>query len=124
MAWKDHLDKLGIIGSFLAAACCLGFPAVLAIFSAIGLGFLINDKFLRPPIIIFLGVTLVGLVLGYRAHQRIVALALGIVSSVAVYFFIYGHYVRWAAYLSMVGLVAAGVLNVILRRRCAPACDV
>ena len=110
MAWKDHLDKLGIAGSFVAAACCLGLPAVLAIFSAIGLGFLINDTFLRPLIIIFLGVTIAGLVQGYRAHRRFVALALGIVISVAVYFFIYGHYVKWAAYLSMVGLVAAGVL--------------
>lgn len=124
MAWKDHLDKLGIAGSFVAAACCLGLPAVLAIFSAIGLGFLINDTFLQPLIIIFLGVTIAGLVLGYRAHRRFGALALGIVSAAAVYFFIYGHYVRWVAYLSMAGLVAAGVLNVILRRKCAPACDV
>ncbi|TAM83365.1 MAG: MerC domain-containing protein [Acidobacteria bacterium] len=124
MSWKCHLDKLGIIGSLVAAACCLGLPAVLAIFSAVGLGFLISDAFLRPLIIIFLAATIAGLVFEYRAHRRFGALALGVVSAVAVYFFIYGHYVKWAAYISMAGLVAAGVLNIILRRRCAPACDV
>jgi hypothetical protein len=24
MPWKDHLDKMGIAGSFIAGACCLG----------------------------------------------------------------------------------------------------
>jgi mercuric ion transport protein len=48
MAWKDHLDKIGIVGSFIAAACCLGIPAVLSIVAASGLGFLIKDTYLRP----------------------------------------------------------------------------
>jgi hypothetical protein len=40
--WKRHLDKIGVGGSLFAALCCLGFPALLSILSAIGLGFLIN----------------------------------------------------------------------------------
>jgi len=40
--WKKHTDKVGIAGSIFAALCCLGFPALLSILSAIGLGFLIN----------------------------------------------------------------------------------
>jgi hypothetical protein len=34
MPWKDHLDKIGIVGSFIAAACCLGLPAILSIVAA------------------------------------------------------------------------------------------
>jgi hypothetical protein len=42
--WKRHLDKIGVGGSLFAALCCLGFPALLSILSAIGLGFLINAE--------------------------------------------------------------------------------
>jgi uncharacterized RDD family membrane protein YckC len=51
--WKRHLDKIGVGGSLFAALCCLGFPALVSILSAIGLGFLINDDILRPMMIVF-----------------------------------------------------------------------
>jgi MerC mercury resistance protein len=51
--WKRHLDKIGVGGSLFAALCCLGFPALVSILSAIGLGFLINDDILRPLMIVF-----------------------------------------------------------------------
>ncbi len=31
MSWKAHWDKIGVVGSFFAAACCLGLPAILSI---------------------------------------------------------------------------------------------
>jgi mercuric ion transport protein len=46
--WKRHLDKVGVGGSLFAALCCLGFPALVSILSAIGVGLLINDDILRP----------------------------------------------------------------------------
>src|SRR5262249_11180749 len=51
--WKRHLDKVGVGGSLCAALCCLVFPALISIVSAIGLGFLINDDILRPLLIFF-----------------------------------------------------------------------
>ena len=59
--WKRHLDKIGVGGSLFAALCCLGFPALLAILSAVGLGFLVNDAVLTPMLVLFLLVTLAGL---------------------------------------------------------------
>jgi mercuric ion transport protein len=47
------LDKIGVGGSLFAALCCLGFPALVSILSAIGLGFLINDDIPRPMMIFF-----------------------------------------------------------------------
>ncbi len=70
MGWKEHVDKIGVVGSFIAAACCLGLPAVVAIFTAIGLGFLIDDAVLRPFALVFLALTVAGQVFGYRAHHR------------------------------------------------------
>src|SRR5216684_8837647 len=86
--WKKHTDKVGIAGSLFAALCCLGFPALLSILSAIGLGFLINDAVLLPLLIIFLVVTLIGLALGMREHHRAPALILGVISAIALFVFI------------------------------------
>jgi mercuric ion transport protein len=124
MPWKEHIDKLGVAGSLVAGACCLGLPAVLSIVTAIGLGFLINDAILLPMMIVFLAATLTGLALGYRVHRRPWPLVLGGISALAVFFFIFVQTVRTAAYLAIAGLVVASALNVILRRRCAPACEV
>ena len=124
MPWRDHLDKVGIVGSFIAAACCLGQPAVLSIVAAVGLGFVIKDAILLPLMVVFLAVSLVGLYLGYRVHRSPWALVLASVSSVGAFFFIFVHANKFAAYLAIAGLVVASVLNLALRRKCAPACAV
>jgi mercuric ion transport protein len=120
MPWKDHLDKIGIAGSFIAGACCLGLPAVLSIVTAVGLGFLIKDAILLPLMVVFLAVSLVGLYLGYRVHRRPWALVLASVSSVGAFFFIFVHAIKFAAYLAIAGLVLASILNVISRRKSGP----
>lgn len=124
MVLKDYVDKVGILGAFVAAACCLGLPAVLSIVAAAGLGFLVNDAYLRPLLIVFLLVTLVGLILGYRVHHRAEALILGVLSAIGAYTFIYVHTFRPTAYAAIIGLVVASIFNVILRRKCAPVGDV
>ncbi|MBI1930357.1 MerC domain-containing protein [Candidatus Poribacteria bacterium] len=105
-----HLDKLGIVGSLIAALCCLGVPAVLSIFTAIGLGFLINDAILLPLLALFLLITLVGLFAGYRSHLRKAALIVGLVSAVVMFLFLFIF--SPITYIGLVGLIAASVLNV------------
>lgn len=124
MSWKDHLDKLGVVGSFIAAACCLGLPAVLSIVAAVGLGFLIKDAILLPLMIVFLIVMLAGLAFGYKVHRRPWPLVIGVVGAAALFFFIFVHTLKPAAYLAIAGLVVASVLNAVLRHKCAPACEV
>ena len=115
MAWKDHVDKIGIVGSFIAAACCLGLPTILSIVTAVGLGFLVKDAILFPLMVVFLAISLVGMYLGYRVHRRPWALLLASISSVAAFFFVFVHAIRFAAYLAIAGLVLASILNVIAR---------
>jgi mercuric ion transport protein len=120
VALKDHLDKLGIIGSFIAAACCLGLPAVLSIVTAVGLGFLIKDAILLPLMVVFLIVSLIGMYLGFRVHRRPWAFVLATVSSAAALFFIFVHTIKVAAYLAIAGLVLASILNVVSRQKSTP----
>jgi mercuric ion transport protein len=115
--WKRHLDKIGVGGSLFAALCCLGFPALVAILSAIGLGFLINDDILRPLMIVFLLVAILGLALGMRHHGSPWALIVGILSAVTLYVFIYVSFNEVIAGLGIAGLVIASLLNVFLRQR-------
>jgi mercuric ion transport protein len=123
MEWRNHLDKIGVAGSFIAAACCLGLPAILSIIAAIGLGFIVNDAVLLPLLIIFLAVTLAGLWFGYRVHRHLMPLTLAGISAALVYVFIFVRTIPALAYLGIAGLIVASVVNVIQRRKCGPACE-
>ncbi len=116
MAWQNQLDKLGVVGSFLAAACCLGLPAIVSIFAALGLGFLINDAVLLPLLLVFLALTLFGLFQGYQRHKRVWPLVVGAVSALAAVVFIFVAFSASLAYIAVAGLVAASVLNVLAQR--------
>ena len=111
--WNKHLDKYGVGGSLFAALCCLGFPALLSLLSAIGLGFLINDAILLPLLGVFLIITIAGLEIGRRRHRRPGAIFFGIVSAAALGLFIFPLYNNILAGLSIGGLIAASILNVI-----------
>jgi mercuric ion transport protein len=115
--WKKHTDKVGVIGSIFAALCCLGFPALLSILSAIGLGFIINDAVLLPLLVVFLIVTLGGLYLGVRHHGSWLAFIVGLISAASVFIFILVAFNKVLASMSVAGLVIASVLNVLLRQR-------
>jgi len=121
--WKRHLDKIGIAGSIFAALCCLGFSALLSILSAIGLGFLINDAILLPLLIVFLVVTVGGLALGMRRHRQPWALLISIISAAALYLFVFVWWDVVLAYISIAGLVAASLLNVLLNMKISSAGD-
>lgn len=115
--WKKHTDKVGVTGSIFAALCCLGFPALLSILSAIGLGFLINDAVLLPLLIIFLLVTLIGLYLGAPHHGSWLAFIIGVVSAGATFVFIVIAFNKPLAGIGVAGLVLASILNVLLWQR-------
>ncbi|MBI4363852.1 MAG: MerC domain-containing protein, partial [Candidatus Latescibacteria bacterium] len=90
--WSRHLDKVGLAGSLIAALCCLGVPAVLAVVSAVGLGFLINDATPLPLLLVFAGVLLLGLGQGVRHHRSPWALVLGLVSAIITVLLLFVRY--------------------------------
>lgn len=110
-----NLDVVGAFGSIFAALCCVGVPALVAIVSAAGLGFLIHDSILVPMLFISLVVSLSGLYLGVRQHGRREALLLGGLSAgvlVVGMVFLKNHLLVG---LGIAGLLAATFWNVALR---------
>ena len=109
--WQRHLDKLGIGGSLVAALCCLGYPALLAIISSVGLGFLIRDAVLIPLLIAFLALALFGLYRGMQRHHRWQALGLASAGAlVLLASIIFGN--EAMAGIGISALVVASALNV------------
>jgi mercuric ion transport protein len=115
--WKRHLEKIGIGGSLFAALCCLGFPALISILSALGLSFIARDSVLMPLLLVFLIITIAGLYLGTRHHHQPWAFLLGVTSAVVTFIFVMIWSNRLVAWFGIAGLVLAGVLNVWLKTR-------
>lgn len=121
MSMRDHLDKIGIAGATFTALCCLGIPAVLSLVAALGLGFLVNDAVLAPLLLISIAVVAWGLIAGWRRHRNSSALIVGIIAGLMLFGSAFLFRSRALAYLSIAGLIAASVLNVLSARRVHPA---
>lgn len=117
MTLPGNLDKVGVLGSVFTALCCLGIPALLSILSAIGLGFVINDAILLPLLVIFLAITIAGLVSGMRHHGSPWALTIGAVSSLIVVGFLFVRFNQVLVGVGIGGLVLASLINVLLQRQ-------
>ncbi len=117
MATTENLDKIGIVGATIAALCCLGIPAVIAVVSAIGLSFLLNDAVLAPLLVLSLVLTLWGLAAGWKRHRHALPLVLGGIAGAALFITSYLYPIRLAAYASIGSLVVASAVNVVLLRR-------
>jgi mercuric ion transport protein len=101
----------------------MGSPAIVSIVAAMGLGFLIQDAILRPLMLAFLAVTLIGLLLDFRVHRRLWALGIAAGSGVIAYLSTFVRHTAALAYFGIAGLILASVFNVLMRWRCALACN-
>lgn len=111
------LDKVGVAGSLVALACCLGLPGIVAFFSAIGVGFLINDAYLIPLLAVFLVVGAVGLFRSFRRHAKPHALALYVLSAAAILFFLLVRFNQPMLYLAALGMVASSLWDMLIHKR-------
>ena len=133
-------SPLAALAALFTTLCCLGFPALVGMFSALGAGFLLNDRYLEPLLAATLLLTLLIAGLHLRRHQQVGPFALSSVSAGSVFFAIYGvgllphasggdHMAdgmaatpAWSpflAYGAILLLLAAQVWDLWLYRRCA-----
>ncbi len=112
---KEKLAQwTGTFGATFAAACCLGLPLALSAATAVGLGFLINDAYLFPLFIGFIGLSLWLL---YRSGQRRgnpgpfwLALGGGLLASFALWFTVTGLSPQnWAIYTGLAMFLAGQI---------------
>jgi mercuric ion transport protein len=103
---------LGMIGSIFAALCCIGTPALLALLTSIGAGFLIQDMILLPLLIMFLAISIWGVQRSVSRHgnrmPRTVAVICSVVIVIAVWFS------PPLVLVGLAGLIAASVWDIYL----------
>lgn len=119
-----------VISSATVAFCPLCIPAVGAVLSSLGLGFLVNDTVLKPLLILFLLLTIGGLLWSYlKEHRKVAPLILGIIFAIALYM---SRYVPMNALLesflmkgSIAGIILTSFWNLRLRKKAScSACKV
>jgi len=114
---------IGSLGSIFAALCCIGTPALLAFPTSIGVGFLINDKILIPLLVVFLGISIWGIYKSSKSHGRKGGLILIVVSAIVVFTAIW--FSRTLVYIGLVGLIAASVWDIYLKKTCrTESCEI
>src|SRR6266571_6850771 len=134
-------SALAALAALVTTLCCLGFPALVGFLSALGAGFLLNDRYLEPLLAATLLLTLLIVGLHLRRHHQPGPLILSLVAAGSTFFAIYGTTVlphaaggdsmadsmaatpTWSpflAYGAVIVLLAAQVWDLWLYRRCAP----
>ena len=126
----NHLIKQfsSLAGAGVAAACCLGIPAVLATVGAVGLGFLVQDAYLFPIFVGFTGLSLWLLYGSARRHGNLtpfwLSLAGGLFSAGGLWLMVTGLFpLPWSVYLGFGVLLAGSAWDFVNGRRAVAACE-
>jgi hypothetical protein len=118
------LDKVGSVGALIAGAavpCC--FPFLSLIGSILGLSFLAPyETYVLYAMQGLVVVALIGTVIAYRGHRKILPLLLGIVSTAAVLYSLNTNMDVKFLYGGLAGLIAVAIWNSIEAKRCADVC--
>src|SRR5260370_16023302 len=83
-------SPLVALAALFTTLCCLGFPARVVLLSAVGAGFLLNDRYLEPGLSGTLLLTLLIAGLHLRRHHQPGPFLLSLVSAGSVFLAIYG----------------------------------
>ena len=118
------LDKVGSIGAIIAGAavpCC--FPFLSLIGSILGLSFLAPyETYIMYAMQVLVVLALVGTVIAYRGHRKVLPLMLGILSTASVLYSVNTNLNIYLLYGGMAGLLIVAVWNSIEGRRCTTQC--
>ena len=118
------LDKIGSVGAVIAGSavpCC--FPFLSLIGSILGLSFLAPyERYILYAMQVLVVVALVGSVIAFRNHRKIIPLLVGILSTAAVLYSLNTNMDVRFLYGGLAGLLVVAVWNSIEARRCADKC--
>ena len=120
------LDKVGSVGAIIAGAavpCC--FPFLSLIGSILGLSFLAAyETYVLYAMQVLVVVALIGSVIAYRGHRKVLPLILGVLSTAAVLYALNTDMNVKILYTGLGGLIVVAIWNSIEAKRCADACKV
>ena len=122
---KRIFSNFGSVASVaLAVFCPACIPGIAAFLGSLGLSILASHAVLTPLLIVFLGLALLVLVLGYRRHHNPWPLTAGIAGAASLYA---GKWIVFSLPLLYTGaafLIGASLTNTWLRRRISTCCTV
>ena len=120
------LDKVGSIGAVIAGAavpCC--FPFLSLIGGILGLSFLAPyEAYVMYAMQALVVIALVGSVIAYRGHRKVLPLILAVISTGVVLYALNTDMNIKLIYGGMAGLIVVAIWNSIEAKRCADACRV
>lgn len=131
------IEKLGqfggVFGAAIAAACCLGVPVILGAVGAVGLGFLVQDAYLFPIFVGFIGLSLWTLYRSARKHETASPTAMypfwlggagALISIVGLWLTVTGISPQnWAIYIGLTTFIAGTVWDFIIGREVEACTD-
>ena len=119
-----------LAGTGVAAACCLGIPAVLAALGTAGLGFIVHDAYLFPLYVGFAGLSLWLLYRSASEHGSLTPFWLSLggatFGGLGLWFMVTGIFAQpWSVYVGLLVLVAGSIWDFANgRRKVAAVCEV
>lgn len=121
LANADAARVIGSAGVLACVICCISVPTVVAAISAIGLGFLRNDKILLPAEVVSLVILIFTLTRSRAKHHRIAPLMWGLGAAAVMFFGLMspaplGTFAALAGAAAVVGVV---IWDWSLQKRCA-----
>lgn len=124
---KERIGQYGaLFGALIAAACCLGVPAILSVVGAVGLGFLAHDVYLFPIFVVFIGLSLWTLYRTAKKRQGVSSDAIlplwlagtgALISTVGLWFTVTAiATLNWAIYLGLIFFVIGSIYDFVIGR--------
>ncbi len=119
---KNFLAPLGSFGSIIAVVLCpICKPALAAFLASVGLGIIVHESVMQSILIVFLVLTLAGLLWSYlKVHRNVSPIILGIIMGILLYVGRYVYFGAWEnnllTYGSLVGLLSVSIWNLTLKK--------
>lgn len=110
------------LGSFFGVGCPACVPAVGALFSAIGLGFLVDMTILKWLTVILLSIGLLGLYANFQKHRKMIFLIIGLTASMAVFSSRYLSESKTILYTGAAVLLVNAFLDIRHTKNCTTCC--
>ncbi len=117
------LKQIGTLaGAAVAAACCLGIPAVLAALGTAGLGFIVHDVYLFPLYVGFAGLSLWLLYRSAQGHRSLKPFWLSVggatFGGIGLWLMVTGIFPQpWSVYVGLLVLIAGSIWDFANGRR-------
>ena len=77
-----------------------------SLLTAIGLGTLVNDKYLAPALVAGIAITSAASAFTYQRHHNPIPLLLTVASGTWIYYYTYSHYQKPRVWIGLAALVA------------------